>query len=228
MLRICAGLVALAVLLFGTRGTGQDKKGPEEKPLKKVILEDLETVTQLKVGAKWHYRVGDAKDGAKVMVHCDRMERMPYKNAKGEELVKEVDVFVLRSTSGDNELTEAIGIVKDVVYRFKAAGKEILPPLPILAATRDGWAVEATSEKTPIKGTFTLTTEKVSLSVEKGGKTFPITHAYKVSGKDLLIGPQRLAVEYWFAPEFGLVKQRTKLETGKEIVLELEKFEPGK
>lgn len=257
MLRFSAALCACALLL-GRTGWAQDKddkKGPgDEKPIRNPIL-------PLKPGAKWLYRVGEGR----VEVQCEkRLDRIFMKNAKGAPM--EVDLYHMFSTRADKKdpklakavgLAEEIGISEEGIYRFKAAGKAIQPPMPLFLVIPsmgplDSWKVDSVSEEAPLKGDFINELKDISISVEKEGKKFNITKAYRVTSKDFFIGPQGLPskdlkvdlgglakkdakfspipmeLETWFAPEFGIIKQRSKIGAGEPTEMVLEKFEPGK
>lgn len=201
------------LLLANFAGSGQEKTDKKDKP-----DSELYKYMPLKVGIKWHYRSGDAK----IVVHCERKEKIEFTkmNEKGEEVTVKLEGFYLKATSGDNSLTELVGVTDEGVFRFRAAGKEITPPLPILQGT-DSWAFDGMTEKTPIVGKFT----RSKVKVEFAGK---MVDAYHVSGKDVQIGADKIQIDYWFSPGYGIVRHRTKVGDGKDIVLVLENIEVEK
>lgn len=175
----------------------------------------------LEVGNKWHYRSGKYQ----VLVEVERSEKLKVKmkSDKGEEEVSVV-AYRLKSTSGDNVLSETIGVMQDGIYRFSAAGKEIVPPLkllPLPAAGETKWSVDSMSQTTAIKGEFVSRTQDVKVPAGE-------FRTRTATSLDFQIGPQKMEVEYWFAEGRGIVKQRTKIGAGNDIVLELEKFEAAK
>jgi len=175
----------------------------------------------LKVGHKWHYRVGEHP----VVVEVERTEtfKVKLKTPKGEEEVNVV-AYRLKSTSGDNVLTESVGVMQDGIYRFAAAGKEIVPPLrllPLPVAVNEKWSCDSLSEKMTLKGVFVSKAENVKVPA---GEFLCRTSTCL----DFQIGPQKMEIEYWFAEGKGIVKQRTKLGNSRSVVLELERFEDGK
>ena len=117
----------------------------------------------LKMGNKWHYRTGEHI----VVVEVERFEtfKVKQKTPKGE-VESTVGAFRLKSTSGDNVLTESVGVMEDGIYRFAAAGKEIIPPLkllPLPVAINEKWICDSVSEKTPLKGVFVSTAEEIKV-----------------------------------------------------------------
>jgi len=72
-----------------------------------------------------------------------------------------------------------------------------------------------------MKGTFTGGEERVKVAA---GAFQTVT----VTTKDLQIGTTPMAMEAWYAPQVGLVKQRVQVGNNFQTTLELEKFEPAK
>ena len=187
----------------------------------------------LQVGNKWTYRADtekarpDAKNrggSQKVVVEVTKKEPTSRTVTKEKKDVKEkVASYVLKISSGDKTQFEQVAIFSDGVYRLQAAGKKIEPPLMFFKLPLkqgDSWEVDSTSEETKLKGTMKAGEAKVQ--VPAGAY-----QAMTVASKDFQIGPQAMEMQYWFAPNVGMVKQTVTLG-GREITLELEKFEPAK
>jgi hypothetical protein len=190
-------LVILALLVLATSpGIGQQDAG----------------YFPLKVGSKWHYRSGDEK----VIVQVAKAEILEFAKKKGKE---KVPGFTLKITSAGRELTEQVAVIPDDgVYRFSTAGKEIVPPLCILKfpiKKGNSWPIDSLCKDQPIKGNFTCDEADITVPAFKN-KFRAVTTSFK--------GP-KMSFEYYFAPGFGIVKQRIDVGNFK-VVLELEKFEP--
>jgi hypothetical protein len=195
-------LCTLALLLLAVpSGRGQQKANESFYPLK--------------IGSKWHYKSGEEK----VVVQVAKSEVLEREIMKDNKKVKEkVAGFTLKIVSGGRELTEQVAVLPDGVYRFSTAGKEITPPLCILKfpiKKPDSWPVDSVCNEVPFKGTFTC--DEADISVPAFKNTF---RAVTTSFKD-----PKMSFEYYFAPEYGIVKQRIEVGNNK-VLLELEKFEP--
>ena len=128
------------------------------------------------------------------------------------------------ATAGD-ALVELIAVKADGVYRFKAADKLVGPPVRFLALPPkkgEEWQIEAKVGTEKLKGTF-KPGEMEELQV--GGTTYQ--NVVTVTCDDLDANGMKMTVVYYFAKEVGMIKQVVKI-AGQDVVLELEKFEPGK
>jgi hypothetical protein len=85
----------------------------------------------------------------------------------------------------------------------------------------ESWNILATSENVTLSGTFTCDVERVKVPLGN----FETLH---ISSPDFQLGSEKMALEYWFAKDIGLVRQRVRV--GKtNVLLELEAFnKPGK
>lgn len=169
----------------------------------------------LQVGNKWTYKAG----GQKVVIEVMKKESLTRPNDK----MKKYPGFTLKITSGDKSMTEQVAILNDGVKRFQAAGKVIEPPLLFFKLPLnkgEDWKVESTSDGTLLKGTFRAGEDTVKVPAGS-------FQAMTVSSTDFQIGGQTMELQYWFAPQVGLVKQTVK--TGSlDTTLELLSFEQGK
>lgn len=181
----------------------------------------------LHVGTKWVYRVrsgdqaGDHRVTHRVVKH--EAVELATKDEKQKEDKRKVPVARVEVAGPDRTLSELVAILNDGVYRFQAAGKDLNPPLCILKLpprAGEKWTYEAMVEGTAIKGEFVAGTAVVAVPA---GKFQTVT----ASCKELQIGTEKVQLEYWFAPDVGLVKQRVHVGN-YDVLLELEKFEPGK
>ena len=106
---------------------------------------------------------------------------------------------------------------------MSTAEKDITPPLRFLKLPikeGESWTVKAMSENVPLTGTFTCAPDKVKVPAGEF-KTL------RVSCPDFQLGEKKMALDYWFAKDVGIVKQH--VQVGKSnVVLELEEFKPGK
>jgi hypothetical protein len=227
-------LSVAGLLVLGTFSSqGQDKKQAAA-----VYESDF---YPLRVGNHWRYKVtahGDApgkdvpgKDSPVVEITVDKQE--PYDN-KSTQDKKEVVEPILRSqlkvVSGAKVLTENVAVLKDGVYRFSTggtdlapAGKEITPPLRFLklpVMSGETWTVNSASEGVGLTGTFSCADEAVKVPAGQ----FQTKH---IASKDFQLGTQKMSIDYWFAKNIGMVKQRVRVGNS-DILLELEEFKAGK
>jgi hypothetical protein len=193
----------------------------------------------LKVGNRWIYRSGNPPQ--QVMIEVEKREPIKVQvEASGKTSKTTIATYLLKITSGDKVMTEQVGILPQGryslgankesvtldagVYRFQTAGKDLHPPVCFLKlplTKGQTWEVQAESEGVTMKGTFTGGEESVKVPA---GAFQTVT----VTTKDLQIGTTPMAMEAWYAPQVGLVKQRVQVGSNFQTTLELEKFEPAK
>jgi hypothetical protein len=232
MLKNCAfAIVALSSCLGLTFSQGQQKQ---------VAYQPY----PLKVGHRWTYVATDVKAG---QAKADKKQRVVIEVEREEVYVENVFVdgkvvqenhpcFLLKQTSGGKTTHDLVLLTekgldimdkaaKDAnpnvrsqgLHRIHTAGTPLTPPLKIVPfpyKPNIQWTANSTSGNTVMKGTFT--TFAVGVKVPFGEFKQNVLHvAYREQQK----GDLRIEIDYWFAHDVGMVKQ---------IVLELEKFEPAK
>jgi hypothetical protein len=177
----------------------------------------------LRPGSTWYYRAGDQK----VIIRVEKQELLETKWEAAKDGDKEKGDKVLATrlkvSGSDQSLAEHVAVLSDGVYRLTSAGKAIAPPLRFFKlplAKGETWHCKSQSEGLTLQGTFTANEEKIAVPAGK-------FDTMAVQAPDFQIGTRKLSVQYWFAPKVGLVKQRV-LEGGREIILELEKYDAGK
>lgn len=162
----------------------------------------------LQVGHQWTYRMGDQQVTLRVVK---------------TEVIDKVLCAQLEAKTADRILTECVAVQDDGVYRFSADGSAITPALCFFkpdAKTGATWKCAAAMNTLRIEATFAAGEAKVTVPAG----TFQTRTA---TSTDFRLGKEKLALTYWFAKGVGMVKQR--LHVGdREVVLELEKFEPAK
>jgi hypothetical protein len=199
-------------------------------------VQKLEPQTQthpffpLNIGDKWTYRYVELKAAKKaevprtVEIEVEREELYQAKNEKGV-VVGLHGGFILKSTSGNKTQHDHVVILKDGVHRVSTAGTAINPPLNFFYLPRppkdDKWEINSVSGNKVVKGTCTWRTESVAVP---RGKFDTVAVLFTNNEKDEF---KRVEVEYWFAKDIGMVKQRI-LQQGHEHALELEKYTPKK
>jgi hypothetical protein len=165
----------------------------------------------LKVGNTWTYKVGENHFSYRI-AKIEKVGGTPC--ARVEMLVQDKPVSF-----------EHIGIHNGAIARFSFEGKEIKPPIPLLKANArkgDSWPVESKiGDGQVIKGKFVVG-EDLDFSVPAGRG-----HAITVTAQDMEVNGVKLNVTYFLTEKMGMVKQVADM-AGKKIVIELEKFEPGK
>jgi len=174
-----------------------------------------------KVGTEWEYR--DGNETVRVQVVGKEMRDVTKVDEDGGEKTYKVTCAKLQMTNGARTQEEIIGVLGDGIYRFAAAGRDLTPPLQILKLPfRQGstWEGLAKSEGLILKGAFTCKEEMVAVPAGE-------FRALHVACPDFDIGTKKMALDFWFAQDVGIVKQRFK--TGSfEKVLELKRYKIGK
>ena len=163
----------------------------------------------LAVGSTWSYRAGDNHFVLKVA---------EVKTVGGAARAK-LDLII----NGKVISHEHVGVTKEGVVRYTFEGKEAKPPidflrLPPKAGTT--WKVESKVDGQALKGTFKQGEEEVKVPAG----TFK---AVTVTGQDIEANGVKLSLTYYFAEKVGMVKQVLEMAKHK-IVIELERYEPGK
>lgn len=186
-------------------------QAPDKKP-----LAFSSPLLPLKVGNRWTYQGVDPKE--KVVMTVDRMEPIRRRTPNGT--LESLESYIVRITSGDKALQEQYYVAEDGIYRYAAAGKEIVPPLKIMSvkpALNESWACDSVSENTPIKGQFVVSSQNVVLP------GLGPQQAWVSKTKDFTVGDQAMDATYWFVPNLGIVQQHVK--AGKfELKITLENF----
>jgi hypothetical protein len=167
----------------------------------------------LKPGTKWFYELN--ANGQKIKLHNQ---------------VKQIDTFegksmaLVETVIGDEvKATEHMATTAKGVFRHRINGVELSPPVCILKypfKKDETWEIETTvgTEKLTIKAKA-VDTEEITVPAGK-------YKALKCDVDTTVMGMQ-VSATYWFAPDVGVVKQ-TMVIAGKDVTLELEKFEAGK
>lgn len=181
----------------------------------------------LETNKEWRYKKKVLEDdkllpaeAGIVVVRVTGVEEFALPEEKGKKEKEKGQAFTLESTTGDKKaaenkkLVEEITVLADGVYRRAAAGKTITPPLAFLKLQKS-WQIDSMTKDTPIKGTFTLGQENVTVPAG----TFPM--ALTSTADKLQIGEQTMYVKYWFAAGVGMVKQQMRVG-GYEVTLELQ------
>jgi len=161
----------------------------------------------LNVGNKWTYRIGD--------------QQMVLQVARQED-VDGTKCFVLETRAGNQVFTEHVSVGADGLYRYKAMDQKVVPPVCFFKLPPQkgaSWEVDSKLGAIRVQGTFRL--DEVEVAVPAGKhKTF-------VSLFDLKQGGQDVKISIYLAAGVGMVKQKMEV-SGKEVLIELEKFEGAK
>jgi hypothetical protein len=188
--------------------------------------QDLKPITHpyypLAVGNQWTYRSGKEK------VVITVVKEATLDNAPDEEVGKDQRAlgYTLKIASGERVATEQVAVLKGGIYRFSAAGKGLKPPLrffklPLNLQKGESWQVACkTEDGKTIRGSFAGGTKTLRLTLD--GKVVELP-TVAITSKDFRVDDREVFITYWFAKDFGLVKQRVR--TGKnEVTMELESF----
>jgi len=164
----------------------------------------------MKAGAKWTYKVGEAIVTVKIAAT----------DKDGTKVETEVNGKVVAS--------EVLSVTPEGIVRTKINNSEIKPPVMILKLTGgkatkgDKWTVNSTVQGQTVKGDFTTSNDKESVTVPYGKYD-----AVVVEGGDFDIAGTKTAIKYYFVPGKGIVKQSYSIQ-GNEAVLELKEYAEGK
>ena len=140
-----------------------------------------------------------------------------------QEVSEPIERYRLKTVSGSKELSEHVVVLKDGIYRFTTAQKDITPPLRFLKLPLkkgETWTVNSVSENVQLTGTFTCDDENVKVP----GGQFQAKHVWS---KDFQLGTEKMTLEYWFAEYVGIVKQHVHV-SNSDVFLELEEFKGAK
>jgi hypothetical protein len=162
----------------------------------------------MKPGTIWEYSHAGKKIVVKVAAHDD---------IDGQTCAR------LETDSGGRPLVEHVTVKEDGIYRVRANGVDIKPPLLLLKlppTKGDTWSVDSNVQNFPLAGKLTLGEEKLMV----GTKAYD---TITVKSSDMVMGGQSVSIETWYAKDVGMVKQHVKL-ADYEVVLELTEFTAGK
>lgn len=161
-----------------------------------------------KVNTTWTYK---SSDGKQVVIKVTKHEKV------GNILCARVE----GSQDGKILGAEDVAVTSEGICRFQPGeGPAMSVCILKYPLATSPWKVESRIKEEVVKGTFTPGKEDVTVPL---GKFQTVT----ASG-DLDVGTMKIAVTYYFAKDVGMVKQTIKYGDKPLVVLELEKFEPGK
>ncbi len=176
------------------------------------MTERLPDYFPLKAGAKWHYRVLANGNEGKMITQVPKIEKIDDKPLARLEAVVNDQIVA----------TEHLSTTNKGIFRYRANGAEAVPPVPVLkypVKPGDTWKVETTVNNQKITISSKVGQEEVTVPA---GKFKAVTVESDVE----TVG-QSFKSTFWFVEGKGWVKQTLDLPGGK-VVMELEKFEPGK
>ena len=202
ILFLAATIVLLCTISNPLRGGNQ---AGEKKPAELAISSEY---YPLKIGNIWEYQSG----GKRIVVKVTAIET-----------INGMDCARVETTTDVGVVAEYLTVKSDGVYRVRANNQEVKPPLLVLATKKgETWTVDSMVQNYALKGKFAVGEDKLTV-----GKTAYDT--LNVKSSDLTMGEQSAAIESWYAKDVGMVKQHFRLPAAElDIVLELEKFTPGK
>jgi hypothetical protein len=167
----------------------------------------------LKVGTKWTYKIGTGQD--KITVTALKQEKV------GQQMCTLVE-WKLKDQAFS---TEHVAVLKDGIYRFKMADKNVEPPLCFLkSAAKKGepWSQEFKLGDTAAKSKYELSVEDVEVPAGKYENALVIL-GEAIEKKEETTTRTRV----WYAKNTGMVKQ--VIDSGDAtLTLELEKMESPK
>lgn len=151
-----------------------------------------------------------------------------YKTVGGELSMKVVDdaggKWKIETTAGGKATAvEVVGASEQGLVRYEVNGLKADSPVLFFkwdAKDKDEWLVDTKVSGQALKGKFSTKTAKIKVPAGE-------YETLVVEAKDLEVGGAKSNVTYWFAKDVGIVKLSFAIG-GQDIVLELQKYEPGK
>ncbi len=165
----------------------------------------------LQVGNTWTYALGDNKFVMKVVA---------FEQVGGLRCAK----VEMQDGAGKALSYEHIAVQKDGIYRVSFEGHQAEPPVKILpqpAAVGTQWQVRSTIAKEKMSGTFKCGRQA---QLKVGDKVYDTLYT---ESDDLDANGLKAKFKSYYARNVGMVKQTITIGA-QEVVIELEKFEPGK
>jgi hypothetical protein len=212
-----AAALSLVFLMSDLQGQDKGKSKEPEKGQDKAAEKKAEAAAPasdanyfpIKVGTSWEYASGSKRVTVKVAAH---------------EKVADVMCARLETSTDVGVLTEHVAVKSDGVYKLRANGQTIEPPLLMLKLPLkkgDTWSVRSEVQGYVISGKYTVSEEKIS--IEKIDYT-----TLCVKSSELVLAGRATVLEDFYAPEIGLVRKSLKIPDGQvDLVLELVKYTPG-
>jgi len=160
-------------------------------------------------GSEWVYQNGAMRITERIAA---------YEPIDGEECARLETVY-----EGKVVASEHLAFRADGVYRVAIAGQKIEPAFLFLKLPPrhgDQWKVKSRIGKEELSGDFNALIGKVKVPAGE-------FQALSVLGKNFHAGKTALEFETTFAPGVGKVKHLVRID-GKETILELVSFKPGK
>jgi hypothetical protein len=168
-------------------------------------------------GTAWEYRINENTYTLRVTKH----EAVYDPHAKASKMCARVEMLV----GGKVVAVEHLRVTSDGIYRYALDGKTHSPPILLLKLPLrrgDEWDVDTTtSAGDKVKGKFTV--DLVDIKV--GDKSF--SGCARVTSKDLEVAGSKVQVTYYFAENFGLIKEEMTLDD-QHLLVELEEYKPPK
>jgi hypothetical protein len=198
---------AALTLLFFAAGLALSQDKPSEGP------KHSTEYFPLKKGAAWTYRRADKT----VTVRVADFEKV------GDDVCARLEYL-----TSDNKVTatEAVTVRADGVYRVKADGSMVNPPICFLKLplkNGQNWKIDSKIASQDVKGGFVEGTEK---GVKVPAGTYD-TVTVTTTADTQKIDDQTVTITYYFASKVGLVKRVVEIG-GARTILELEKYEESK
>jgi hypothetical protein len=217
----CTAVLSLALAMSQVQGQDKGKqpektaekkqeKSDEKAPEKKLdALAADASFFPIKVGSSWEYASGGKKVVVKVAAH---------------EKVGDVMCARFETSTDGGAFSEHVAVKSDGVFKFRANGQNIEPPLLMLklpAKKGDSWSVKSEVQGYSIFGKYAVSEEKIS--VEKVDYT-----TISVKSSDLILAGRLTMLEDFYAKDVGLIRKTVKMPDAQiDVVIELVKFTPG-
>jgi hypothetical protein len=166
-------------------------------------------------GSVWSYKAGENR----FQIRLAKLEKVTAKAAAVVAARMELVV------DGKVVSHEHIAVTAEGVVRMSYEGKEASPPIKFLSlAPKKGekWKVDSKIDTQPLKGEFVV--DEVE-NIKATTNVYP--KGVTVTGKDLEANGVKMTLTYTFVENVGMVKQLIEMG-GQKILIELEKYEPGK
>jgi hypothetical protein len=129
----------------------------------------------------------------------------------------------LETNTGGQTIAEHVAAGDDGIYRYSMAGNKADPPVRFLKlpfTKGDTWTVHSRVGNENLSVTYVIDEEEIVVPAGKFQTVVTRTTNFEANG-------QKLAATVWYAKGVGMVKTHMSI-AGRDIVMELQKFEPAK
>jgi hypothetical protein len=167
------------------------------------------------VGSEWDYKL---TAGGRVQILTIKVTKHVMLNGV---MCAQLETF----RNGMSLAAEFLNVKGDGVYRLKTASFEAKPPVRILklpVKNNDSWKIDSTTANQKIKGTYTLTQEKMKVPAGE------YKNAAVIKSPNLSVGPMTWNYSAAYVKGVGLIYQKIVVGGRTLLIQELKEYRPAK